>query len=199
MRFIRKNEYPAKTTVNLVVREKTWGSPSRAIPLFVLFMLFLAGFVKFGVVDALARMNAAQNSLGQISAELSGYIEYNEDYNEVKEQYSRHFSDYLNEEEVMLQNRVKVLKMLEEDVMNRADVVSISIRDNTCRVVINRVTLDIVSDIVADLEENPLVQYITVSTASTQQADDEDEESGAPQRVTADMTITLTGGNVNVE
>lgn len=190
---IRKNEYPSKKTVNLIINEKTISSPTRAIPVFLGFLAVLALFVKFGVMVPLDRMYAAQAALGQVQSELDGYIQYNRDYDEVRERYSQYFSDYLNEDEAVLQDRLEVLNLLEERVMNRADIESISIRGNVCRMVITELPLYQVSAIVEDLEESPLVQYISVSTASTEKRAD-DEEAQSQQSVSADLTITLTGG-----
>lgn len=190
---IRKNEYPSKKTVNLIIHEKTISSPTRAIPVFLGFLAALALFVKFGVMVPLDRMYAAQAALGQVQSELDGYIQYNRDYDEVRERYSRYFSDYLNEDEAVLQDRLEVLNLLEEQVMNRADIESISIRGNVCRMVITELPLYQVSAIVEDLEESPLVQYISVTTASTEKRAD-DEAAQSQQSVSADLTITLTGG-----
>ena len=190
---IRKNEYPSKKTVNLIIHEKTISSPTRAIPVFLGFLAVLALFVKFGVMVPLDRMYAAQAALGQVQSELDGYIQYNRDYDEVRERYSQYFSDYLNEDEAVLQDRLEVLNLLEERVMNRADIESISIRGNVCRMVITELPLYQVSAIVEDLEERPLVQYISVSTASTEKRAD-DEAAQFQQSVSADLTITLTGG-----
>lgn len=190
---IRKNEYPSKKTVNLIIHEKTISSPTRAIPVFLGFLAVLALFVKFGVMVPLDRMYAAQAALGQVQSELDGYIQYNRDYDEVRERYSQYFSDYLNEDEAVLQDRLEVLNLLEERVMNRADIESISIRGNVCRMVITELPLYQVSAIVEDLEESTLVQYISVSTASTEKRAD-DEAAQSQQSVSADLTITLTGG-----
>lgn len=190
---IRKNEYPSKKTVNLIIHEKTISSPTRAIPVFCVFLAFLAFFVKFGVMMPLERMYAAQASLEQVQSELGGYVQYNKDYNEVRERYSRFFSDYLDEDEAVLQDRMEVMDLFEQCVMSQADIESISIRGNVCRMVITELPLYQVSSIVADLEASPLVQYISVSTASTEKRD-EDEEFQPQQSVSADLTITLTGG-----
>ena len=189
---IRKSEYPSKKTVNLIIHEKTMSSPSRAIPAFVVFLVLLACFVKFGVMKPLEGMYAAQASLGQVQSELSAYVQYNEDYDEVKERYSRYFNEYLDEDEAVLQDRMGIMDLFEERVLSQADIESISIRGNICRLVITELPLYRVSSIVADLEESPLVQYISVSTASTEKRDDEVIQP--QQRVSADLTITLTGG-----
>ena len=120
-------------------------------------------------------------------------MQYNKDYNEVRERYSRFFSDYLDEDEAVLQDRMEVMDLFEQCVMSQADIESISIRGNVCRMVITELPLYQVSSIVADLEASPLVQYISVSTASTEKRD-EDEEFQPQQSVSADLTITLTGG-----
>ena len=187
---VRKNEYPSKQTVNLVFRERSINSPSRAIPAFLLFLVFLALFVRFGVQRQLQKMTSAQASLEKVQADLSGLVEYNRDYESVREQYSQYFNDYLNEDEAVLRDRLDVLTLLEECVMNQADLSSISIQGNICRISITDVPLNTISGIVADLESNPQVQYISVSTAATEN----NEEVQDRQNVTANVTITLTGG-----
>ena len=187
---VRKNEYPSKQTVNLVFREWSINSPSRAIPAFLLFLVFLALFVRFGVQGQLQKMTSAQASLEKVQADLSGLVEYNRDYEAVREQYSQYFNDYLNEDEAVLRDRLDVLTLLEECVMNQADLSSISIQGNICRISITDVPLNTISGIVADLESNPQVQYISVATAATEN----NEEVQDRQNVTANVTITLTGG-----
>ena len=187
---VRKNEYPPKQTVNLVFRERSINSPSRAIPAFLLFLVFLALFVRFGVQGQLQKMTSAQASLEKVQADLSGLVEYNRDYEAVREQYSQYFNDYLNEDEAVLRDRLDVLTLLEECVMNQADLSSISIQGNICRISITDVPLNTISGIVADLESNPQVQYISVATAATEN----NEEVQDRQNVTANVTITLTGG-----
>ena len=187
---VRKNEYPSKQTVNLVFRERSINSPSRAIPAFLLFLVFLALFVRFGVQGQLQKMTSAQASLEKVQADLSGLVEYNRDYEAVREQYSQYFNDYLNEDEAVLRDRLDVLTLLEECVMNQADRSSISIQGNICRISITDVPLNTISGIVADLESNPQVQYISVATAATEN----NEEVQDRQNVTANVTITLTGG-----
>lgn len=139
MLSVRKNEYPSKQTVNLVFRERSINSPSRAIPAFLLFLVFLALFVRFGVQGQLQKMTSAQASLEKVQADLSGLVEYNRDYETVREQYSQYFNDYLNEDEAVLRDRLDVLTLLEECVMNQADLSSISVQGNICRISITDV------------------------------------------------------------
>ena len=106
-------------------------------------------------------MTSAQASLEKVQADLSGLVEYNRDYEAVREQYSQYFNDYLNEDEAVLRDRLDVLTLLEECVMNQADLSSISIQGNICRISITDVPLNTISGIVADLESNPQVQYIS--------------------------------------
>ena len=190
MLSVRKNEYPSKQTVNLVFRERSINSPSRAIPAFLLFLVFLALFVRFGVQGQLQKMTSAQALLEKVQADLNGLVEYNRDYETVREQYSQYFNDYLNEDEAVLRDRLDVLTLLEECVMNQADLSSISVQGNICRISITDVPPNTISGIVADLERNPQVQYISVATAATEN----NEEGQDRQNVTANVTITLTGG-----
>ena len=163
MKVIRKNEYPSKQTVNLVFKERSINSPSRAIPAFALFLVFLTLFIRFGVQGQLQKMEAAESALRRAQSDLNGYMEYNSDYDEIKE-------------------------LLEQCVMTRADMSNIAIQGNVCRVSITDVPLNTISDIVATLEGNPQVQYISVVTAGTENGDD----AQIGQNVTANVTITLT-------
>ena len=195
MLSVRKIEYPSKQTVNLVFRERSINSPSRAIPAFLLFLVFLALFVRFGVQGQLQKMTSAQALLEKVQADLNGLVEYNRDYETVREQYSQYFNDYLNEDEAVLRDRLDVLTLLEECVMKQADLSSISVQGNICRISITDVPLNTISGIVADLERNPQVQYISVATAATENNEEgQDREGQDRQNVTANVTITLTGG-----
>lgn len=194
---IGKNEYPSKRTVNLVIHEKTMSSPSRAIPLFLLFLGCLALFVKFGVLNQLERMLAAQSSLKQVQVDLDGYLDYNKDYEDVLESYSQYFEDYLTSEEAVLLDRLEILSILEKNVLNQGTLSKIEIRGNICRADLTKVSLGTVADIMEDLNAHPLVKLVTVSTAQTEDKDRDEDETEIPDQghlMTAYITITLKGG-----
>ena len=83
MLSVRKNEYPSKQTVNLVFRERSINSPSRAIPAFLLFLVFLALFVRFGVQGQLQKMTSAQALLEKVQADLNGLVEFHKSHGKI--------------------------------------------------------------------------------------------------------------------
>ena len=78
--------------------------------------------------------------------------------------------------------------------MPKTPVTSFSVKGDSCQLVVSNLPLNMLSEIVTDLESSELVQYISVSTAGTNQNGQNPGKS--PERlVTATMNITLTGGD----
>ncbi len=199
---MKKNVYPSKQTMNLVVYEKNMSSPSRAIPLFCLFLVALGFFVRFFVLMPLDEVQAAEASLHAVQVDLTGYYEYNQDYDAVEEEYNRYFSTYLTAEERGLADRISVLELLKTHIFGRADIESISFQNNTCRIVLTEAPLNRVTSLVAELEESPLIQYITVSTAVTEYQDTGRNRAKQPdgtQPVRAELTMILAGGTADAQ
>ena len=67
----RKLTYPTKTAINFIRNEKAEKKPA-LIGLFV-FLLFLALFVKFGIVDPLNRVKEAEKAYKLMDAQLDTY------------------------------------------------------------------------------------------------------------------------------
>ena len=195
---MKKDSYPSKRTLNLVFHEKTMNSPTRVLPLFFLYLVLLGAFVKLAVLGPMEKANEAQAALRQAQGELARFQSYNADYDEVVERYNKYSNEYLNEDEKLIVDRTAVLALIESVVMNQAAVPSISISGQTCSLVITSVPLNVVSAIVEEMQRSPLVYFIAVSTAGTNQSKmtaDGQAAVNPQQLVTANLTITLSGGD----
>ena len=164
---IGKTKYPEKTSLNLVEKAKTQSKPGVQILLFVIFLVLLAIFVKFMVVDKLVEAYEAETAYMTMQNQIAQLQEANKDYEKVREEYSHYGNGYLNDAERAERDRMEMLKIIDRHVVRRAKVETIEIAENAASLTINEIGLKTVAAMVADLEDEDVVSYVTVSTAGT--------------------------------
>lgn len=164
---IGKVRYPNKTSINLLMQDKSAKDPKFQIILFVIFAVVLALFVKFMVVDKLAEAYEAEKAYTQMQTQINQLRASNEKYDRVREEYSHYGNGYLNDEEKIEQDRVAMMQVIKRNVIAKAEIQSVEISGNVATLTIDNIRLKTVSDIVASLEESNIVSFVTVSTAGT--------------------------------
>lgn len=160
----RKTAYPIKTSMNLFYKPDRTTKPA-TVALYILFTLTcLLGLSKLLVYDLWQENREAQQSLAVVQGQLEAGMRQLEDYEEVRERYSRYSA---TEEERALIDRIEVLKLLDEAVGDAAQLDSVTISGTAAQVQISGVNLAQTAQIVRVLETSPLVSATTVNTAST--------------------------------
>ena len=164
---IGKVRYPDKTSINLLMRDNSVRDPKFQIILFVIFAVVLALFVKFLFVDKLADAYYAENAYTQMQTQIDQLRASNEKYDQVREEYSHYGNGYLNDEEKIEQNRMAMMRAIQRNVISKSEIQSVEISGNVATLTIDNIRLKTVSDIVASLEDDDIVSFVTVSTAGT--------------------------------
>lgn len=164
---IGKVRYPDKTSINLLMRDNSVRDPKFQIILFVIFAVVLALFVKFLVVDKLAEAYDAEKAYTQMQTQIDQLRASNEKYDQVREEYSHYGNGYLNDEEKIEQNRMAMMRVIQRNVISKSEIQSVEISGNVATLTIDNIRLNTVSDIVASLEDDEIVSFVTVSTAGT--------------------------------
>ena len=162
-----KVRYPDKTSINLLMRDNSVRDPKFQIILFVIFAVVLALFVKFLVVDKLAEAYDAEKAYTQMQTQIDQLRASNEKYDQVREEYSHYGNGYLNDEEKIEQNRMAMMRVIQRNVISKSEIQSVEISGNVATLTIDNIRLKTVSDIVASLEDDDIVSFVTVSTAGT--------------------------------
>lgn len=186
---IRTVKYPEKTSINLLMAQDGEMNNKNQIALFILFLVLLGLFTKFGVIDRMQAAFDAKEKYTIAEEQLSQLQQSNEDYDVIREQYSHYGNGYLNDEEKAEIDRMEILALLDTQIMNKADVQSIDIVGNEITVIIDKIKLKTISGIVTTLESNDKVTFVTVSTAGT---GTQEKQNGL---VTATMTINMDKGD----
>ena len=179
-----KVTYPTKTSINFISNVKQKEN-RMAVILFVVFLLFLAVFTKFGVLDPLARVNEAERAYRVMESEVNTYKDQLKDYEDVQNHYNEIVGTFLTETEASFLDRTDIIKMVDEDIKANVDIKSISISGNTVRITTDVSTMDNISSIVNTLLGDSRNSYVNVSTTKADR-DSNDE-------VYADIMVVYSG------
>ena len=172
--------YPSKTTMNLYQQEKGSTNIRKTIVVGVLLLVFIALFVKFGVLDQLALVSQKEAELAEQRALVAGVSTSPGDFDELKETYDAYMASYGGSADAML-----LLNMIEQRVMPQTNVSAIVYADNTLTLTLYNAPLDTVGTIAKDLESQPLVTKANVTTATMQ--------SSEGQNTVSTLVLTLVG------
>ena len=177
-----KDEYPSKTYMNLAVSEKSTFDIRNNIPAIIILVVVVALFLKFGVFDFYARVDAKQMELSARQTVLNGLTHDLANYDKVLEEYQGYESLSVSSEGLVV-NALDALSLVDRFVAPSARVASLGLAGNTLSLNLTDISLDGVGKLVSTLYEQDMVANVSVSTAATQQTASED--------VVAAVTITL--------
>lgn len=179
--------YPTKTTMNLYQGDQTTTDIRKVGIVAVILTIFIALFVKFGVLNLIDQVSQKEVELANQKQIAMSMTQSSDEYEEVKALYDA-YQARLGSAAVDI---IAVLNMVEETVMTKADVTSIVVSDGTLTLTLYNVPLDTVGDLAKSIEGQDLVSAVHVSTATTQNAD--------AQNTVSTLVITLVGNEVEGE
>ena len=188
-----KGKLPSKQTLNLVYKKKDTGRRVFIVLAIVLFFLALAGFGWFIVRGQLSKVAKARNKFESYQHELQELTSIKEQYLGIEETYSHYGTSYMNAEELALQNRLAILRVINDKISLSQGLSQIQISGNTATVQMMSLELKEVSRIVAELEESPIVLYVGVDTAAMDEQGSLARRSGS--LVQAKLTIEFASGS----
>ena len=178
----QSDAYPTKTYMNLAVADRKSLEARKIVPVAIIVVVFLALFLKFGVFDFVAQVNAKQAELSQARQTLSSVEAKLANYDEVLAEYQSYASAQLASDSSSV-NTLDALDLVNRRISPVASIVSLSFEQNSLLLNLSNITLSAAGDLVSSLYQEPIVANVTVSTASTGSSN-----SDAPM---VTMTITL--------
>ena len=183
-----KAGYPNKQYINILDGMKSDENRTLEILFFIVFLVALGVFTKFGVIDKISEASAAEAAYNDMQRQITELKEQNADYEEVKKDYSHYGMGYLDDSEILLVDREDVLDLLDKYVLKNADIKTLAVTDNTVTLTVEKTRLNAISSIVKELEADSDVAFVTVNVAGT----DRDVNTGSGNKqVTATMYIEL--------
>lgn len=168
----RKKKYPVKTSVNLLYRERSGVSPLQAVLATAVFIVILAAFTKFAVIDRLAAAGRALREAEELEMKVAMLEQSNSDYDEVLREYQHYYFTVTDSGSVQAENFVDCLdlfELLETEFINKAGIQTVNLMGNVLTINLTDINLERASVIAKSLSENEMVRNVEVSIANRQQ------------------------------
>ena len=150
----------------------------------VIIVLAAAIFSKFAVADRISKVQKAKREVNALQAEVDEGLDTIDSFSDTNSKYAHYTYSGMTEDELALRDRMEIIEMLERDVFSKTEVSDFTIDGNTITMPMKGATLQDINLIAADLEQEDMVYYCTVTTAT------DDGKSGT-SAVTAQVTIYL--------
>ncbi len=192
-----RGRLPDKRTINLAVVNVKHINWKLAIPLILLILCASAAFCKFAVLDRMEAAEAAKAEVLELQRQLDmGYAAI-ENYGDINEIYAHYTYSGMTEEERTRADRIEMMRLIERVVLPTAPVNDWYVHENQLELNINGHTLQEINQIVQLLLAEDIVDYCTVSTASTN--DPRKIQLAPDEIVTAKLIIYLRNTQQEVQ
>ena len=159
--------YPVKRSINLAIVGQKKINYKVLIPLLILIIALAATFSKFAVIDRLVAVSEAQAEENRLQNLLDSTLEEIDSYADLEDTYAHYTHSDMTEDELALADRTEVLELIDRIVLPQATVSSFSIDSNELKITVIGSSLEHLNQIASQLEEEDIVDYCIVSTATT--------------------------------
>ena len=180
---------PVKQTINLV---GVGAKPIKlyiALPAILLIIAAAALLSKFAVIDRYMKVSAAEAQVASLRAELSAANQKLAGFGELNEKYAHYTYSGMTNEELTRIERSEVISLIQRVVLPSVVVDNWSVNANQLSMSIIGSSLQDINLLAQALNEEPIVDYCTVRTASTTNTDYQTE---TVQDVQAQVVVYLT-------
>lgn len=184
---------PVKRNINLAAIGEKPIQMKLAIPAIVLIIVGAVLLSKFFVVDRLLDMSRAQGEVSSIQSQIDqGYARLS-DAGDVTNEFAHYTYSAMTAEELARTDRVDVLNLIQRVVLPQASVSTWTVHENVLTLGLSQSSLQQINLLAQQLREDPLVDFCTVTTASTvgaRSAPEQTEQSG-PGEVAGQILVYL--------
>ena len=156
-----------------------------ALPALILIILGAAAFGKFAVADRLIEVSRQQSIVSQLQSQVDDANTYIASMGDLQEIYAHYTYQNFTAEEVSYMNRPDVMQMIQDIVISSVKVGSWSLDGNQLVLPVTGASLEDINRLAQKLNEQELVEYCTVTTATT------DNVEGQAEAVNGQITLYL--------
>ena len=184
---VQAKNLPVKRTLNLAGKKADSLNLKIAIPAILLILAAAALFGKFAVADRLASVSQAKNEAAAVKNELTAAYEKLAGYGDLQDLYAHYTYSGMTTEELERADRAQVVRLIRDTVLDRAVIDSWSVSGNLLTISFTEKSLEEVNEVVKLIESDEIVDFCTVSTATTGNSSSAggrtDEAAGVTARV----------------
>ncbi len=190
-RQVSARNLPAKRSINLAAAGSEKPIKVRiALPAVILIVVAAILLSKFLVVDRLIAVSRAQGEVAAVQSQLDADYAKLASFGEMTDEYAHYTYSGMTDEEMARTDRVEVLDLIQRVVLPQAALSSWSVTGNVLTLDISRANLQEINLLAQQLNEDPLVDFCTVTTAATN--DPRQDQSQIPWgQVTGQIVVYL--------
>ena len=159
-----------KRTMNFAYHKSVVDWKRLGIVLGIVLLVVIL-FLKFGIIDQIARKTDAQNLLSDCQNQLAIINTKMAKYNDLKAEYDRYTDARLNENETFLISRVDVLEIIEDYVMSYGTISNVRIRGNTVNMTIDGLSLEEAGQLFTEMQEHEQILDVELAYANSPDGD----------------------------
>lgn len=166
---LNKKNAPQKRSINLAEAGVKKTNYPLAIVALVLILVGAALFSKFGVVDRIIAVDRAHSEVSALQIQVNDGYAAIDAFGELADKYAHYTYSGMTDAELTRASRVEVLELLDRMLLNRENITvsSWTLRDNLLSLELTGRTLQELNLACQQLEQEELVDYCTLTTAST--------------------------------
>ncbi len=154
------SSYPSKKTINFV-SDNTKKYNKISLIGFVVFLIALIIFTKFGVVDTLSKISTLESNYNSTISLINEYNTKLESYSEIEEKYNNLVGTYLSESEQLSTSRVEIINMINADFDGFNNIINYTIDGQNVIVYTSAMSLADVSKYLNVLQNDNRILYAT--------------------------------------
>lgn len=185
---------PVKRSINLATTGEKPIQAKTAIPAIVLIIVAAILLSKFFVVDRLMDMYRAQSEVSSLQSQLADAYRQLNSFGSMTDEYAHYTYSGMTSEEMTRTDRGAVMDLLQRTVLPQASMSSWSLNGNILTLNIARGSLQDINILAQELNEDPLVDFCTVTTASTFNQQNESSPQGVVGQVLVYLNSTAEEG-----
>ncbi|MCF0143095.1 MAG: hypothetical protein HUJ75_06935, partial [Parasporobacterium sp.] len=153
--------------------------------LSILVIVVVAFLAKVLVADKIIELDKIKAANASVKAQIDAEYAEIEAFADIEEEYAHYTYSGFSEAEKNKADRLNVINLLDKYIIPRGSVRTWVLNDNMLTLSIADLSLESLNTMVDQLENDSLVNFVTVTTASTPTENN--------QTVTASVTIYLNG------
>ena len=156
---------PTKTSINLVPKKESIMSTRRGRSYVILGSILALLLVVALVVMPFIRLQSANARVASLQKQLEEANAAIKEMGGIEEEYAHYTTEGMTEEELTRVNRAKVMKLVEDAVVNSGVVDRWSISGNTMTLQVSGASLAELNQVAAALEDKDMVERCVINTA----------------------------------
>ncbi len=181
-------QFPSKTTLNLVITERSANYVRNTTISVIVGFLLIIIFAKFGVADQIILANAAEREAAQSRAEYNALVTANAEFTQVQAEYNRYFSGLTD---IYYVNCIDAFNLVEKNLMPNASVKSVALSNNTLSLILIGIELNDASSIVKVLKGNEMISTVSFYVL--------DATQDSPPSLSMSIELKAEGGLINAD